>query len=69
MRQQLSVLPDGDVVDQDLNLVIGLMAAVAQQVWRAQNLIVDQIRCASIILLATETRVSISNGRRTDGGF
>ena len=37
MRQQLSVLPDGDVADQDVNLVTGLMAAVAQQVWRAQE--------------------------------
>ena len=69
VRQQLSVLPNGDVVDQDVNLVTGLMAAVAQRVWRAQNLTVDQIRSASIILLATKTRVSISNGRRTDGGF
>jgi hypothetical protein len=43
MREQLSVLLDGGVADQDVNLVTGLMAAVAQQVWRAQNLTVDQI--------------------------
>jgi hypothetical protein len=55
---QLSVLLKGSVADQDVNLVTGLMTAVAQQVWRAKNLTVDQIKCASIILSATDADVS-----------
>jgi hypothetical protein len=47
-----------------VNLVTGLMAAVAQQVWRAKNLTVDQIRCASIILSAAETEVNLFSWER-----
>jgi hypothetical protein len=59
IRGQLSILLKGGVEDQDVNLVTGLMAAVAQQVWRTKNLTVDQIRCASIILSATGTDVNL----------
>jgi hypothetical protein len=59
IRKQLSILLKGGVEDQDVNLVTGLMAAVAQQEWRAKNLTVDQIRCASIILSTTGTEVNL----------
>jgi hypothetical protein len=57
IQRQLSILLKGGVEDQDVNLVTGLMAAVAQQVWRAQNLTVEQIKCASIIVSGAETAV------------
>jgi hypothetical protein len=57
--RQLSVLLQDGVEDQDVNLVTGLMAAVAQQVWRTRNLTADQIRCASIILSPTTTEVDL----------
>jgi hypothetical protein len=57
ITRQLSVLLQGGVEDQDVNLVTGLMAAVAQQVWRSRNLTVDQIRCASILVSAAGTEV------------
>ena len=57
--RQLSVLLQDGVEDQDVNLVTGLMAAVAQQVWRTRNLTADQIRCASIILSPTRTEVDL----------
>jgi hypothetical protein len=64
IQKQLSVLLKGGVADQDVNLVTGLMAAVAQQEWRARNLTVDQVRCASIILSAAETEVSLIGWER-----
>ena len=59
IRTQLSILLTGGVEDQDVNLVTGLMAAVAQQVWRAKTLTVDQIRYASIILSTTGAEVDL----------
>ena len=53
IRSYLSVLLKDGVEDQDINLVIGLLAAMARPVWRARNLTVDQIRSVSIILSAT----------------
>jgi hypothetical protein len=50
---------EAGVEDQDVNIVTGLMVGVAQQVWRAQNLTVDQIRCASIFLSTTGTEVDL----------
>lgn len=64
IRKQLSVLLKGGVEDQDVNLVTGLMTAVAQQAWREQNLTVDQVRCATIILSVTETKVSLTTWER-----
>src|SRR5579859_3519771 len=34
IHRQLSILLEGGVEDQDVNLVTGLMAAIAQQAWR-----------------------------------
>lgn len=64
IRRQLRILLQGGVEDQDVNLVTGLMAAVAQQVWRAKNLTVDQIRCASIVVSAAGTEVSLLSWTR-----
>jgi hypothetical protein len=64
IQRQLSVLLKDGVEDQDVNLVTGLMAAVAQQVWRAKNLTIDQIRGASIILSAAGTEVSLLSWQR-----
>jgi hypothetical protein len=64
IRRQLVILLQGGVEDQDVNLVTGLMAAVAQQAWRAKSLTADQIRCASIILSTAGTEVSLLSWQR-----
>jgi hypothetical protein len=64
IHRQLGVLLEGGVEDQDVNIVTGLMAATAQQVWREKNLTADQIRCVSIVLSTAGTQVDLTLWRR-----